>query len=490
MYPIDWSNQKCCLCNFKLDVAPTSFDTSNDKMTYVDFYICYEHKLLRNIYSKHDLQKSEGIDTLKNYYNVYKKKLRLCTSLQNVLHTHSMEDLPDETRDFLEDCCNFQTIDDLKEQTELIEIKNLIKSKIPKSALQTYAFVYQNLFDFPRTQFDFETITTSNFFRNLHCLIKVKVHLHHSHVTGEIYGYVHDFCNWSVRENKTKLSVIAYNFSGFDAFFFFKCFQATTWGTRDINIGSNNLTNINYVNINDGEVKFIDTLKFYQQSLASLTATLTDQEKTLVKKITEKFLNSRDYFSEIWSYLSRLQREKSLDIVASGKGVIPYEKIVSLNSLDLKPENGSFLEKNEFFSELKNTAVLDDDYENSKYLYQNLKMRNLSDLNDLYNFQDVVLLREIVENRFHVMQDEYGYNPRKCNSASTLSGCIEREMSKVIIALPTSNEFVNTFEETLTGGFSSVNTRLAFDTQILLPNLVDCKGENNILKKDYNYKIC
>ena len=106
----------------------------------------------------------------------------------------------------------------------MIEIKNLIKSKIPKSALQTYAFVYQNLFDFPRTQFDFETITTSNFFRNLHCLIKVKVHLHHSHVTGEIYGYVHDFCNWSVRENKTKLSVIAHNFSGFDAFFFFKCF--------------------------------------------------------------------------------------------------------------------------------------------------------------------------------------------------------------------------------------------------------------------------
>ena len=40
-------------------------------------------------------------------------------------------------------------------------------------------------------------------------------------------------------------------------------------------------------------------------------------------------------------------------------------------------------------------------------------------------------------------------------------------MSKVIIALPTSIEFVSIFEETLAGGFSSVNTRLAFDTQIL-----------------------
>ena len=55
LHPIDWSNQKCCLCNFKLDVAPTSFDTSNGKMTYGDFYIRYEHKFLRNIYSQHDL---------------------------------------------------------------------------------------------------------------------------------------------------------------------------------------------------------------------------------------------------------------------------------------------------------------------------------------------------------------------------------------------------------------------------------------------------
>ena len=74
---------------------------------------------MRNIYSQHDLQKSEVIDTLKNCYNVYKKMLRLCTSFQNVLHTRSTEDFPDEMRDFLEDCCNCQTIDDLKEKNEL-----------------------------------------------------------------------------------------------------------------------------------------------------------------------------------------------------------------------------------------------------------------------------------------------------------------------------------------------------------------------------------
>ena len=91
-------------------------------------------------------------------------------------------------------------------------------------------------------------------------------------------------------------------------------------------------------------------------------------------------------------------------------------------------------------------------------------MINLGDMNDLYNAQYVILLCEIGENRFQFMHDRYGFNPRKCNSASTLSHCIERGISRVILALPTSNEVVDIFEQTITGGFSSVNNRLAFDT--------------------------
>ena len=48
-------------------------------------------------------------------------------------------------------------------------------------------------------------------------------------------------------------------------------------------------------------------------------------------------------------------------------------------------------------SELKQSAVNDDDYENSKYLYQTFKMRNLGDLNHLYNTQDIILLTEIIQ---------------------------------------------------------------------------------------------
>ena len=47
--------------------------------------------------------------------------------------------------------------------------------------------------------------------------------------------------------------------------------------------------------------------------------------------------------------------------------------------------NHEFWEKSEFLSELKESVVNDEDYENLKYLYQTLKMRNLGDLNDLCN---------------------------------------------------------------------------------------------------------
>ena len=129
-------------------------------------------------------------------------------------------------------------------------------------------------------------------------MIKVKMHLHYSHVTGEILGYVHDFCNWRVRDNKTEFVIFANNFFGFDMFFLLKGFQVTAWGTRDISLGRTNSTNIYFANIG-GETKFIDTLKYYQKSLGQLAVTLSVDEKLAVKKVTEQFLRQHDYFSEV-----------------------------------------------------------------------------------------------------------------------------------------------------------------------------------------------
>ena len=92
-------------------------------------------------------------------------------------------------------------IDEIRSKIDKIQIKNFIKEavgskKIPNVNLKLYAFVYDSLIDFPASSdITFDTITTNNFFKNVHKMIKVKVHLRHSLVTGKISGYAHGFCN-------------------------------------------------------------------------------------------------------------------------------------------------------------------------------------------------------------------------------------------------------------------------------------------------------
>ena len=320
-------------------------------------------------------------------------------------------------------------------------------------------YVYDELINFLASDIEYETTTTNKFFINVHQLIRGEFYLHHSHITGEIFGYAHDFCNTMlIEKGKCEIPFIAHNFFGFDLFYFLKAYVAPAWCSKEINIGGNSLTQTNFGNIN-GEIKLIDSLKFHQRRLGELSSTLTETEKSAVKKLTEKFLNQHHYFCAIWPYLSCQKKNKILEIISTGKGTIPYEIIVNMNSLLITPDK-DFWEKTEFFSKLQQCAVNDDGYEHSKYLYQTLKMRNLGDLNDLYNVQDVILLTEIIESRFQAMQNTYGFNPRKCDSASSMSGCIEREMSKIILAFPTKLEHAEIFEQTVIGGFSSVNTRL------------------------------
>ena len=130
-----------------------------------------------------------------------------------------------------------------------------------------------------------------------------------------------------------------------------------------------------------------------------------------------------------------------------------------------------------------------------KYLYETLRIRNLGEMNDLYNMQDVILLCEIIESRFQQMHEKFGFNPRKCNSASSLSNCVQRDLSKVIITLPTNYEHAEMFGKTLTGGYSCVNNRLGFDTEVLLPNFTQAEySKMNIDQsfqayKNQNFKV-
>ena len=70
-----------------------------------------------------------------------------------------------------------------------------------------------------------------------------------------------------------------------------------------------------------------------------------------------------------------------------------------------------------------------------------------------------------------LLQKLFKFNPRKCNSASAFSGYVHRNKSICNIVLPLDAKIVRIFEKTLIGGYSCVNMRLAFDTEIFLKDL-------------------
>ena len=160
-----------------------------------------------------------------------------------------------------------------------------------------------------------------------------------------MFGYAYDFCNSTYIERSTpEIPFVAHNFFGFNLFYFMKAYIASAWRSKALNIGSTNLTQANYGNISS-EIRLIDSLKFYQRSLGELSSTLTAEEKIAVKKLTENFLNEHCYSSTVWPYLSLKKKEKILEIISEGKGIIPYEIIVEMELFFIKPENDC-LEKN------------------------------------------------------------------------------------------------------------------------------------------------
>ena len=75
---------------------------------------------------------------------------------------------------------------------------------------------------------------------------------------------------------------------------------------------------------------------------------------------------------------------------------------------------------------------------------------------------------EIFEERAILLQKLFKFNARKCNSPSSLSGCVQRLKSKCYIGLPIDAEIVRVFESILIAGYTCVNTRMAFDTDLLV----------------------
>ena len=188
--------------------------------------------------------------------------------------------------------------------------------------------------------------------------------------------------------------------------------------------------------------------------------------------------NCQNFLREKLIFLTEKDEKWVLDYLVSDKGTIPYQMITDFDSLK-RNISQEFFSYEDFYSDLKEKTISKEEYENGKKFCKILKLKTLGNLNLICNFQDTTILCEIFEERSS-LQKLFKYNAKKCNSASSFSEFVQRLKSKCSIALPTDAEIINVFEKTVMGGYSCVNTRVGFDTDLFLNNT---KKENLFLKQ-------
>ena len=225
---INWAETKCVICDFKLSIG-ACFGPQSDDMIYHDFVVRKEHLFLRNIYDTDVLKEAEQIKDLKTYYEDFKRFVNCATLIGKYYNQES--DIYDIDHYCVEEFLRVDLDGELESFEELYDLIN--ETKIKKSQFikksdqnvrlrKIISFVYLKIMSLPKNELVEETVISTNFLQNITNIMYDKHVIHHSHMTGEIIGYAHGFCNRKVRENKNNISVIAHNFFGFDFFFFLK----------------------------------------------------------------------------------------------------------------------------------------------------------------------------------------------------------------------------------------------------------------------------
>ena len=269
----------------------------------------------------------------------------------------------------------------------------------------------------------------------------------HCHFTGKYRGAAHNKCNLMCRKPRI-LPVIFHNLQGYDAHLFIKqlaslpgdlqCIPSTEEKyisfSKHIKVGeykdvSGFIKPINF------EIRFIDSFKFLQTSLANLVSNLQPDD----------FHNTKKIFKKNTNLLTR-------------KRVYPYDYVSSLEKLsetNLPP-------KEEFYSKLNDEDITNDDYQHAINVWKIFKCKTIRDYHDLYLKSDVLLLADVFENFRSTCLKHYNLDPAHYYTSPGLAwdACLH-DYDKLMM-----------FERGIRGGISHISKRYA--------------EANNKYMKDYN----
>ena len=276
----------------------------------------------------------------------------------------------------------------------------------------------------------------------------------HCHLTGLYRGAAHDECNIRFRVPKF-YPVLFHNLEKYDAHLFIKELAGVQDPLVEIGVtktsgkmGCIARTEENYVSFRKEivvdiftkkgknwetkrEIRFIDSLKFMNDSLEKLASNLTS-----------------------FPDLERHFKDSQLELVRR-KGVYPYDYmncIERLGETSLPPIEC-------FYSKLKDTNISKEDYKHAQLVWDTFGMKTMKDYHDLYMITDVLLLSCVFEEFRNICLLHYNLDPAWYYTTPGLAMDACLKMTKIELELLHDQDMLLMIEKGTFGGVSMISTR-------------------------------
>ena len=295
----------------------------------------------------------------------------------------------------------------------------------------------------------------------------------HCHFTGHYRGAAHNSCNLQCRK-KMILPVIFHNLQGYDAHLFIKQLSRLPGdlscipSTEEKYISFSKKIKVDeYTNRRAGanvslyfEIRFIDSNKFLQTSLANLVGNLQPDD----------FHNTKEIFKDKTDLLTR-------------KGVYPYRDYVS--SIETLSETKLPL-KEEFYSKLNDEDINDADYQHAHNVWTTFKCKTIRDYHDLYLKSDVLLLADVFENFRKTCLQHYNLDPAHYYTSPGLAwdACLKETGQE--LHLLHDYDMLMMLERGIRGGITHISRRYAEANNKYMVNHDPSKSSTYIQYLDAN----
>ena len=247
----------------------------------------------------------------------------------------------------------------------------------------------------------------------------------HDHLTGKYRGAAHNICNINCKQKSSSfVPIFFHNFSGYDCHLIFEELLTEAYNQNyNPTIIPKSLEN--YVSVQVGCLRFLDSYRFLSSSLDKLVKSLDNFPIMKLEGMSD------DFFKKKLAY--------------------PYEYLKIDNFQE--PLN---LTKEDYWSTLTQSYPSDDDIKRTQELIEKYKIKNGRELTMLYLKMDVLQLTDVFENFVESSTREYKINPLYSYSLPGYTWKAGLKLTNIKLDFIKCKELLLLSENNIRGGISSV----------------------------------